>query len=66
MLDIDRTVVITDGWPSYAGLERIGYQHIANIGDASWAREENSTNPVERTWSFLRNLIRTYSTIPPR
>ena len=47
-----RTRVITDGWPAYAGLNRIGYLHTANVG-AAWRSDVPSTNAIERSWSFL-------------
>lgn len=55
---------MTDGWPGYARLDRLGYIHHANVG-AAWSRNF-STNAIERSWSLLRRLLANYHSIPNR
>lgn len=53
--------VYTDSYSIYHFLARDGYQHrTVNHGAGEYARDEVHCNTMECTWSWLRQMIRTY------
>lgn len=53
--------VYTDSYPIYNFLEEEGYQHATvNHSAGEYARGEVHCNTMECTWSWLRQMIRTY------
>jgi transposase-like protein len=53
--------VYTDSYSIYHFLTRDGYQHrTVNHGAGQYARDEVHCNTMECTWSWLRQMIRTY------
>lgn len=53
--------VYTDSYSIYHFLARDGYQHrTVNHGAGEYARDEVHCNTMEGTWSWLRQMIRTY------
>jgi transposase-like protein len=53
--------VYTDSYSIYHFLSRDGYQHqTVNHGAGEYARGEVHCNTMESTWSWLRQMIRTY------
>jgi len=53
--------VYTDSYSIYHFLSREGYQHrTVNHSAGEYARDEVHCNTMESTWSWLRQMIRTY------
>lgn len=53
--------VYTDSYPIYNFLEEEGYQHATvNHSAGEYARGEVHCNTMECTWSWLRQMVRTY------
>jgi transposase-like protein len=53
--------VYTDSYSIYHFLSREGYQHqTVNHSEGEYARGEVHCNTMENTWSWLRQMIRTY------
>lgn len=53
--------VYTDSYSIYHFLSRAGYQHqTVNHGAGEYARGEVHCNTLESTWSWLRQMVRTY------
>jgi transposase-like protein len=53
--------VYTDSYPIYNFLEKEGYQHATvNHSAGEYARGEVHCNTMECTWSWLRQMVRTY------
>lgn len=59
------THIITDGWPGYAGLSDLGYQHSVVIHEDNFVSPDDSqihTQRIESTWGSLKRFIRARGT----
>ena len=52
------SVIVSDGWAAYAGLNQIGYEHnIVNHSKEFVNNEGNHTNKIESIWGALKRMF---------
>ncbi|KAG0421362.1 hypothetical protein DMUE_6297, partial [Dictyocoela muelleri] len=56
----ENSIIMTDGWRGYAGLEELGYYHQIVNHKESYVNPENNfihTNNIERLWRSLKEFL---------
>jgi transposase-like protein len=55
------SIIITDDWAAYRGLERLGYEHVSvNHSKGFFNQQGHSTCEIDSYWATLRRCMRGY------